>query len=209
VLLQELRTLQTQLERSQLDKVRAERARDGVAAKLGRMLQAGNATLRSSLQSMENAQLQSPGHLPASNAAFAWYVEAAFAEAAAAREQPPCSKTLFGSPPRSPASARGSAAAADAVPSASSPAARSAASASPRGSAAAAGSSPRNGVSNTVSNNSGSGQGSRGSVSARDGRGSGVPLRGAASAPCSPHGKALARGLSIATHVGEQQGKDQ
>jgi hypothetical protein len=209
VLLQELRTLQTQLERSQLDKVRAERARDGVAAKLGRMLQAGNATLRSSLQSMENAQLQSPGHSPASNAAFAGYVEAAFAEAAAAREQPPCSKTLFGSPPRSPARAS-AAAAADAVPSASSPAARSTASASPRGSAAAAGSSPRNGVSNTVSNNSGSGQGSRGSVSARDGRGSGVPLRGAASAPCSPHGKALARGLSIATRVGgEQQGKDQ
>jgi hypothetical protein len=201
--------LQTQLERSQLDKVRAERARDGVAAKLGRMLQHGNATLRSSLQSIENAQMQSPSHSPASNAAFAGYVEAAFAEATAAGEQPPCSKALFGSPPRSPASARGSAAAAaaaDAVASASSPAARSAASASPRGSVAAAACSPHNGVSNAVSNSSGIG---RGSLSAREGRASGMPVRAAASAPCRPHGKALARGLSIATRVGEQQGKDQ
>jgi hypothetical protein len=211
-IMQELRTLQTQLERSQLDKLRAERARDGVAAKLGRMLQAGNATLASSLQSIEAAQMQSPIHSPASNAAFSGYVEAAFAEAAAAAagEQPPCSKALFGSPPRSPASARGSAAAAaasDAVAAASSPAARSAPSASPRGSVAAASSSPRNTVSNT-NNNSSSSQGSRGSLSVRDRRGSGLPGRAAASAPCSPH-DIKARGLSIATRVGEQQGKDQ
>jgi hypothetical protein len=201
-LLQELRTLQTQLERSQLDKLRAVRARDGVAAKLGRMLQAGNATLRSSLQSLDNATNQTPGHSPA---ALTGYAEGAFSAAATA-EQQPCSRSLFGSPPRSPASARGpaaepaAAAAMSPTPKAAA-AASGAVSASPRGGAiAAASSSPRNGVSNSSSSN-------RGSPSAREGRVGGLPGRAAASAPCSPHGKAL--GLSIATHVAERRGKDQ
>eukprot|EP00878_Enallax_costatus_P038313 GHUV01043511.1.p1 GENE.GHUV01043511.1~~GHUV01043511.1.p1 ORF type:complete len:512 (+),score=226.56 GHUV01043511.1:875-2410(+) len=40
-IMQELRMLQVQLERTQLDKLRAERSRDGANAKLGRMMMAG------------------------------------------------------------------------------------------------------------------------------------------------------------------------
>jgi hypothetical protein len=79
-----------------------------------------------------------------------------------------------------------------------------AASASVRDNAAAVSCSPRNAAGSSSSSNTGN---SRGSPSARDGRVGGLPGRAAASAPCSPHGKAL--GLSIATRVGERQGKDQ
>ncbi|KAF6264159.1 hypothetical protein COO60DRAFT_1698426 [Scenedesmus sp. NREL 46B-D3] len=200
-IMQELHTLQTQLERSQLDKLRAERARDGVAAKLGRMLQAGNATLRSSLQSMDDAPHQPPSGSPARSAVMAGFMKAACGDAAG--EQPPCSRALFGTPPRSPASSRGPPA--DPAPSAAGAAATAAAAGAARmllrGSATAS-CSPRSSVSNSSSHH-----GSRGSLSARDALMGWVPARAAASAVCSPDGKA--RGLSIATHAAEQQGKDQ
>lgn len=109
VSLQELHTLQSQLERSQIDKVRAERQRDGVAAKLGRMIMVTGSPSSS----------PTPGGRQSVDAPATG---------------PPAPSSVFGSPPRSPSgrgesySARGegkaSSSAAGAAAAASSPRSR-------------------------------------------------------------------------------------